>query len=346
MAEPDDPLADLDIDVCNVRPAFEASLAAGISEAELESRLGWSRELLSTDGATVSGTSTYEHMEWMADRPNFAAFVLDTVARHTPASLGVVGLACKTAAFMGEAMARHGRYQALTNRTARYDPRLEGEMLCIEETRFGPPTRGSVLVSDYTILVAVQLLRGLLESEFTVTAIRSRRTQLRPEERAAWEGFAGAPIETGHAEAALVVPASVAAQPVPSHDTELSSYFAKILERAAPDSVDASWAERVRRTIERRLSDGTPTAASVARELGVGDRTLARRLGEESETFGELLGSIRRERARTLLADPRVSQAEVAFMLGYRDQASFHRAFRRWFGTTPAVFRRGLSAGS
>lgn len=345
MPETDNRLPDLDIDVCNVRPAFEASLAAGVSEAELASRLGWTRELIETDGATVSGTSTYEHMAWMAERPDYGAFVLDVVRRHTPSSLGVVGLACKTAATAGEAMVRHGRYQALTNRTARYDARLEGEMLCIEETRFGPPTRGSRLVSDYTILVAVQMLRGLLGPEVSVVALRSRRERISAEERLAWEGFAGAPIETGHDKAALLCPASLAIEPVPSHDAELSAYFGRILERTAPDLGELGWVDRVRAAIERRLSDGTPTAESVARELGIGARSLARRLGEESETFGSMLTAVRCERARSLLADPRISQAEVAFLLGYRDQASFHRAFRRWFGTTPSVFRRGLSSG-
>lgn len=343
MAEADNPLSELDIDVCNVRPAFEASVAAGVSEAELAARLGWTRELIETDGATVSGTSTYEHMAWMAERPNYAAYVLDVVQRHTPSSLGVVGLACKTAATAGDAMMRHGRYQALTNRTARYDARLEGEMLCIEETRFGPPSRGSRLVSDYTILVAVQMLRGLLGPDIPIAALRSRRELLSSEERQAWEAYAGAPIEAGHERAALLCPAVLAVQPVPSHDAELSTYFGRLLESTAPQASALCWVDKVRATIERRLSDGTPTAESVARELGIGARSLARRLGEENETFGSMLTAVRRERAQSLLADPRITQAEVAFLLGYRDQASFHRAFRRWFGTTPAVFRQGLS---
>lgn len=335
-------LAELDIDVCNVRPAYEASLAAGVTEAELETRLGWTRALFGRDGATVSGASTYAHMEWMAARPAFPQFVLDVVHRHTAASLGVVGLACKTAAFLGEAMARHGRYQALTNRTARYDARLEGDALCIEETRFGPATPGSMLLSDYTILVAVQLIRTLLGPDVPVRELRSRREHIPDAQRGPWEAFAAGPIVPGHAKAALVIPAALAAEPLPSHDLELSAYFRSILERAAPDVSALSWVDKVRATIERRLSDGTPSADAVARELGVGARSLARRLKEEGETFGALLSAVRQERARTLLADANVTQAEVAFLLGYRDQASFHRAFRRWFGTTPAVYRRGL----
>ncbi|MEM6290193.1 MAG: AraC family transcriptional regulator ligand-binding domain-containing protein [Myxococcota bacterium] len=333
---------ELDIDVCNVRPAFEASLARGVAAEDLGARLGWTPALLGRDGATVSGASTYTHMEWMAQRPDFADFVLDAVQRHTATSLGIVGLACKTSSFLGEAMARHGRYQALTNRTARYDARMEGESLCIEETRFGPPREGSLLVSDYTVLVAVQLIRTLLGPDIAVERLRSRRPEVPPAQRNAWEAFAGAPMETGADKAALVLPAALATAPLPSADVEVSAYFHELLERAAPDVSELSWIDKVQAVIERSLRDGTPTADAVSRTLGVGARSLARRLREEGETFGGLLSSVRQARARTLLGDPNLTQAEVAFLLGYRDQASFHRAFRRWFGTTPAAFRRTL----
>lgn len=343
MSEPDNPLAELDIDVCNVRPAFEASIAAGIEEAELQARLGWTRRWLDRDGAAVSGASTYEHMAWMSSRPDFAAVVLDMVRRHTAASLGVVGLACKTSAFLGEALARHGRYQALINRTARYDAVIDGDTVRLEETRFGPVSNGSLCLSDYTVLVAVQILRSFLGDDVPTLELHFRRDSISPAERRAWEGFADAPIETGSAKAALVCPVELMVEPLPSHDTELSTYFSDLLQQSSPEPQDLSWSARVRAALQRRLADGTPTADFIGRELGVGVRTLARRLAEEGDTFGALLTAVRRDRARHLLADASVTQAEVAFLLGYRDQASFHRAFRRWFGTTPAAFRDGLN---
>lgn len=48
-------------------------------------------------------------MAWMAGKPRYAEFVLDAAQRHTLSSLGVVGLACKSAATVGEALALHGK---------------------------------------------------------------------------------------------------------------------------------------------------------------------------------------------------------------------------------------------
>ena len=36
---------------------------------------------------------------------------------------------------------------------------------------------------------------------------------------------------------------------------------------------------------------------------------------------------------------------EVAFLLGFSEQSSFHRAFRRWTGVAPGRWREGASLG-
>ncbi|MNT71491.1 HTH-type transcriptional regulator VirS [compost metagenome] len=77
----------------------------------------------------------------------------------------------------------------------------------------------------------------------------------------------------------------------------------------------------------------------MARELGVSERTLQRRLGGEGTSFQLLLTAVRRARARELLADPTLDIDEVAFLLGYADQNSFFRAFRLWEGETPSSWR-------
>jgi AraC family transcriptional regulator len=52
------------------------------------------------------------------------------------------------------------------------------------------------------------------------------------------------------------------------------------------------------------------------------------------------LKEARMERAKTLLADPRLSLTEVAQTVGYSGQSAFGAAFRRVTGTTPSAWRR------
>ena len=97
--------------------------------------------------------------------------------------------------------------------------------------------------------------------------------------------------------------------------------------------------------VARRLVEALPrgggSQAAIARDLGVGDRTLQRRLAGEGTTFAALLEQSRRQLAEGFLRDQRLSASEVAFLLGYADPSTFFRAFKRWTGQTPQQFRAG-----
>ena len=77
----------------------------------------------------------------------------------------------------------------------------------------------------------------------------------------------------------------------------------------------------------------------VAKELGMGERTLQRRITDEGTTFRQLLSETRHELVRQYHGDPAVEITEAAFLVGYEDPNSFYRAFRSWEGTTPAEWR-------
>lgn len=340
VSDADDLLAEHDIDATNVRPAFEASLQHGATEEEIKREVGWRRADLIAAGATVSGESTHLHMELMARKPDYSRFVLAAVQRHTASSLGVVGLACRTCPTLAEAFACHGRFQRLTNRTAEYAVSVDAEGVTITETRFGEPSLGSLLISDYTMLVALHLLRSVAAEPPEVRAMHSRRRSIAQSEIAAYEEFIGAPIVLGAERARLVLSPASLMSPVATADAELAAYFQGVLHQAAGlEPGEPQLLDDVRRTIRDQLHQGAPSAAEVARALGLGHRTLQRRLSDLGHSFADLLENTRRTLAERLLTDPELSLGEVAYLLGYTEKASFYRAFRRWHDTTPAAYR-------
>ena len=325
--------------VPNVRPAVDASTVRGVSVRDLE-RLGLRADVLSDPDGAVHGDATYAHFEEMNRRDGYAGFVVDATRRHTVASLGVVGLACKTVGTIGEALACHHRFQHLTNRTASYGSAMVGDQLVLSEERWGAPRPGLLLVSEYTLLVAVQLLSLAAGGLVRVTEVRTRRAALPMAERQIFEDLAGAPIRTGADRAALVLPASVLEMPVGSADPELAAYFWGVLARAARfDPEESPFLSRVREAIQRCLATATPTAAAIGRSLALSVRTLQRRLQGEGVSFADLLADTRKRLAFGYLADPTLNLGEVAWLLGYEEETSFFRAFRRWTGTTPSAWR-------
>ncbi len=102
----------------------------------------------------------------------------------------------------------------------------------------------------------------------------------------------------------------------------------------------------VEAVVERMLKAGAVSADRAARELGMSRQTLYRRLKEEGTTFEELLDAKRRQLAIRYLAVDRSSVKATAYRLGFSEPAAFSRAFKRWTGVSPSLFREApLAAG-
>ncbi len=96
----------------------------------------------------------------------------------------------------------------------------------------------------------------------------------------------------------------------------------------------------VRSQIYQLLVEGEPTVEVVAERMGLAARTLRGRLRRQGVGFQELVDGLRRSLAEIYLEDPRLSLTDIALLLGFSEQSSFTRAFRRWRGESPAAFRR------
>jgi AraC-like DNA-binding protein len=111
-----------------------------------------------------------------------------------------------------------------------------------------------------------------------------------------------------------------------------------------PTSGDAR--DEVRSVLSSQLTAGDLRIDVVARRLATTPRTLQRRLSRAGTSFEVLCDDARKEAAQTYLADTTLSIAEVTYLLGYSEPTAFHRAFRRWHGTTPHAFRTRMASAS
>ncbi len=108
------------------------------------------------------------------------------------------------------------------------------------------------------------------------------------------------------------------------------------LRRTAPGH---SLVDRARSVLVRELERGNPSAERVAEELGMSVRSVARKLAEAGTSHKALLDEIRSQAARRLLLEAELTVEEVSRILGFADASAFHRAFKRWYGSSPAEFR-------
>ncbi|MFX3632371.1 MAG: helix-turn-helix domain-containing protein [Candidatus Pristimantibacillus sp.] len=154
------------------------------------------------------------------------------------------------------------------------------------------------------------------------------------------EAYFGCPIRIGATCNRLTLHRSDLDRPFVSYNEELLEILTPVLDQSLNEQQRSrSISETVKWIMKRSLTGGRPDIQAVAKELGMSDRTLQRRLTDENTSFKQLLAQARHEQAREYLADPLLDIKEVAFLIGYEDQNSFYRAFRLWEGDTPSNWR-------
>lgn len=77
----------------------------------------------------------------------------------------------------------------------------------------------------------------------------------------------------------------------------------------------------------------------VACALELSMRSLRRRLAAEGKSYNAVEKDALAIVARRLLRDEQRSIQEAAYEMGFSDTTAFHRAFKRWTGTTPSAFQ-------
>lgn len=112
-------------------------------------------------------------------------------------------------------------------------------------------------------------------------------------------------------------------------DMPLSAADAQALENAAA----LCQAELDKITRQESLT------ARIQRSLLVTSGTLHRRLEAEGTSYRAIVDQVRHSLALQHLTNNHISLQEIAFRLGYTDQANFRRAFKRWEGVAPQTMR-------
>ena len=127
-------------------------------------------------------------------------------------------------------------------------------------------------------------------------------------------------------------------QPVPSANRLLFRLLGGYLETVKA-ATSQSIIDRVESYIRGALASGNCSIERCAEKLGFSVRTLQARLSAENERFSGLIERQRVELAKSHLIRRQLSLDEISDRLGYGEQTSFGRAFKRWTGMTPQQYR-------
>jgi AraC-like DNA-binding protein len=216
---------------------------------------------------------------------------------------------------------------------------------------------GSAVAEEFTLAMMVSRLRTLTDGavapqQIVLRAPRAQDDDVRPR-------LYAAPLLYAQPGTHAAYRAADWTHALRSRDPYLHETLRRLagplrLDTASPMNSAGQGSKTDRTDLERalraRLRDALATGDAaperLARLLGLSERTLQRRLAELGRSYSAIVEDFRREEAAFLLADKRHAVTDVAAQLGYAEQTSFTRAFRRWTGTTPAAWRRQQVQGT
>jgi AraC-like DNA-binding protein len=251
-------------------------------------------------------------------------------------SLGFVGLLVKFAPDVETALRSLVRYMYLHIRGAVATFEKSGNVASFGYEIYAPGTEAADQIADASLGTMFNIMVALCGPYWK--PIEVRFAHRRPAEMAAFQQFFRAPLRFNMCENALVFAASWLIRPLPAVEPELSQLLREKIEGLEAQYRD-EFPEQVRSILRTSLLADRGSADQVAQILSIHSRTLQRRLAASGTHFRALVDECRYEMARQLLKDTDADVGEIASMLDYADTSAFARAFRRWSGTTPSLWR-------
>ncbi len=112
--------------------------------------------------------------------------------------------------------------------------------------------------------------------------------------------------------------------------------YSSYVDRLQPQKPSASGQELLKR-IEQKIIEGELHQHTIAESFGMSVATLRRKLEYLGTNFRKVTDRIHARMAFDYLSNE-LSQDVVAEKLGYSDQRSFRRAFKRWYGSPPSTY--------
>lgn len=164
----------------------------------------------------------------------------------------------------------------------------------------------------------------------------------RPLRRAAIEEVF--PVETRYGSAAvgIAIPAAaISARLIEEWNDDRPVTYSDLL--AAEDFASGRELRDIAGLIGMRLLDGEDDLDGLAHRLGLGPRTLQRRLALHGTSYRALLDRAKLIRAMSLLRETDLSVTQIALALGYQESPNFTRAFKKMSKSTPTEFRSCLA---
>ena len=255
--------------------------------------------------------------------------------------LGLVGLLVKYSPDVGTALRGLVRHFHLRAGGSVVTLEMEGSSAALGVELYERQGEASDQIVDASLAFGFNVLRELCGARWAPTEVRFAHVE--PNDSAPYRRFFRCPLSFDAGQNALLFDANWLDHRLPTDDRKLREVLQQQIDALEAEHGDDLPAQ-VRSVLRTALLTRHAQADDVAALFSMHSRTLARRLEEHGTHFQQLVDEVRFEIARQMLEQSTKDVLAIAEMLGYADASAMTRAFRRWSGTTPALWRARRAA--
>ena len=335
--------APVTVSVRSVRPVVERLRALGLDVGAALASAGAAPAVLDDPDGRIPHALALAVWREAVRRSGDHAFGIHAAEQIRSGAFDVLDYATRSSATLGEGLERLVRYHRILHDAAVVQLRVEANSArlthALPADTVGLPRHPAEFIVAAWVVVARQAT-GLHFAPVEVSFHHSPPADLTEHRR-----LFGAPLRFNRPLNGIVLRRALLDTPLVKADPGLCA----VLERHVRELIErvpraTAFSDRVRQLVANELSSGGSSAATVARQLHMSRRTLQRQLGADGTSFRVLSDALRSELAMRYLCEREIAIAEVAFLLGFSETSAFHRAFKRWSGTTPSAYRKNFAA--
>lgn len=282
----------------------------------------------------------FEFIDWICDQcEDTTELVFNYADAFRIDEMGAFGLAAKSAPTMRDTLTRLERYFKLITDTAVYRLDERGGQAFLTFVSLSLNHRVLHIRDECAMAAVARGIKNIGQPGMKLDHVSFRHT--RRDNYSRFEAFFDCDVRFGADQTEIALQRTVLNEPNRLGDRGVSDFLTQHLDqemaRLTPQS---PLAEEVVRHVSNSLSDGVPLAIDIARRMGMSERTLYRRLADESLSYRDVVQNAQSALARELLSQTKCSISEIAFLTGFSEQSTFSRAFKRWMGEAPARYRQ------
>lgn len=306
----------------------------------LFSRLQLDPELMYHSGGRYPRDTVMELWQEAAKNIKDPCFGLLAAESWHPSNFGTLGYALLMSTSLRETLLRLIRF----NRVVTDEPIAEAELFEKDDTLiytityrsssdFHVPAR-----EDAMMAWLVSMLRVNYQKPFAPVSVHF--THEKPSCSAKFYEFFQCPVFFNSATTAMELTIKEADTILPSANKELAEFNDQVMTKYLETKASSSIVTKVKKIIVEHLPTGNATVERVAIDLFMSKRKLQRMLQDEGTTFFNLINETRKDIAKQYVKDKEMDLTEIAFLLGFAEQSTFSRSFKRWTGKSPSLFRK------